>query len=1033
MNNKFFKYAQKILIIFFIVTGLSFISVSVYLKYHPLNYGKYLENLLNYVNSYSDKIHVHAEALDFDFGNITTPLIVKVKNISIHDYKEKEIAKFPYIFANFKLSDLIVKNYIPHRFVIQNPTFDISLSLFKTEQDELDQKMASSIEPLITQQINSILSFLFNEFDFRHFHIFNASGKIQDFIRPIQFSNANLSFDINDKYVLSSTADIKLKKIPFQASLHSEWHVNDQSLPVKITLKNINPSQFKSNKDTVIGGLNLPMDIFFNLKLDMPHLKNGAEHLPSFIDEATYKIDAGKGYITLPSKYKAIYDIKNFTFSGNVSNDGDKFTIGKGIINLQNGASIRLKSDVSGLDKLISEADFSDFKSNLTATAEKFDAKYLKNYWPKNIEENARIWVTENILKGYAAKAPLSLEVIGSGKDEFQIKNLSSEFPVKDVTLRYLPNTPLVTDGSAFLTFTKENLYIDILAGHTKSAKAIGGKIKILGFTEEPTKFKIDVNVDAPKIPEVLKIIASPDFMIKDVNKITTLDVNGRIWGNIKVNFGIYSDLTRDINLQVKVRSLFENVIVRNIFPNVSLHEASGSIDATTQKVDLKISSKLNNKFPFSAKITQFLDEKTNPETLISANSTLDISQFWKNDFVKGKAPISAQGSVLKNGLININVKANLIPIQVDLPFFTYKKKFGEQASSELNLKLNGNQTKKINVNYKDQKNSLIKGSVYFNQYDKLKSAHISHLKIGKNNFKGNLFYSPKTNKYKTNINGKALDISGIFEGEKTLNLTTSKKKTATKKFKLDLSMKLNRLWLINNRSMRDFIFKGINIDENWEHMDISGQFGNQSYKTKLLYYPVKNKENVYNFMLTSPNGGDTLRVLKLSKNIEGGSLNIRGKKDNNHVTGNLSLRNFALNNESMLVKMAQITSISGIVDAISGKGLLFTSGEFPFEVKDDVLTLGPSFIKGPSLGVTTSGEYNQKTNMMNFSGTIVPFYSLNSLPGKMPLIGSLFRGENSGGFLSQSYKINGTLQKPEFSFPPASVLMPGGLKKLFH
>lgn len=1031
MNHKFFKNIRNILIVFFLISGISFASASIYLKYHPINYGKYLEKLLNHVNSYSDKIHVHAESLDIDFGTITYPLIVKVKNISIHNSKEKEFANFPFIFAEFKLFDLIFKNYIPHRIIVQNPVFDISTDLFKTEDDELERKIAAPVGHIITQQMNSIFSFFFNDFDFQHVHVLNASGKIQGFLRPIQFSNANLKFDFDEKFVISSTADVTLKKVPFQASLYSEWNAGDPTLPVKITLKNINPSQFKSNKNSFVGGLNLPMDFFFNVDLDMPHLKNGAERIPNFIENATYKIDAGTGTIRFPSEYKAKYDIKNFTFSGKISNDGDRLTIEKGIVNLQKGPTVKLNSNISGLDKLISEYNFSNFKLKLDLIAEKFDASYSKDYWPENVGEPVRTWVVANILKGSAPKVPLTLELESAGKHDFQIKSFSSEFPVEKAVIRYLPNTPLITDGAAHLKFTKDDLYIDILEGKTYSAKAVGGTIKFLGFTAEPTECRIDVNVDVPKISDAISVITSPDFMIKDIDKLKNLDIDGKIKGNIKVGLDFYSDRTLDMNLQVKIKTLFENVTIRNIIPNFSLTESSGNLNATNQKIDLSVSSKLNN-FPFNAKVTQYMDEKTNPETIISANYSLEVEKFWKNDFVKGTAPISLQGSILRNGLASLNIKADFTPIQFELPFFTYEKKPGVEAFSELTFQVKGNQVKKINVTYNDKKKSSIRGNVILDRNKKLKSAHISHLKIGKNNFKGSVFYNPKRNAYNATINGKALDVSGIFEGEKTLNITSTKKKK-TKKFKLDIAMNLKRLWLINKRSMRDFNFIGQNINEIWEHMDISGQFGEQPYKTKLLYYPIKNQKNVYNFMLTSPNGGDTLHVLNLSKNIEGGSLNIRGRKENDYVKGNLSLRNFSLNHDSMLVKMAQITSISGILDAMNGKGLHFTSGEFPFEFKNDVLIINSSFIKGSSLGVTASGEYDKKTNLMDFTGTIVPFYSLNSLPGKMPLLGTLFRGENSGGFLSQSFKINGPLQDPKFTFPPASVLMPGGLKQLFY
>jgi hypothetical protein len=66
-------------------------------------------------------------------------------------------------------------------------------------------------------------------------------------------------------------------------------------------------------------------------------------------------------------------------------------------------------------------------------------------------------------------------------------------------------------------------------------------------------------------------------------------------------------------------------------------------------------------------------------------------------------------------------------------------------------------------------------------------------------------------------------------------------------------------------------------------------------------------------------------------------------------------------------------------------------------------------------------------------SGTVVPAYLINSIWGRIPMLGDLLTGgEKGGGVFAASYTMTGRWDDPEIAINPLSVLAPGFLRKMF-
>jgi hypothetical protein len=78
------------------------------------------------------------------------------------------------------------------------------------------------------------------------------------------------------------------------------------------------------------------------------------------------------------------------------------------------------------------------------------------------------------------------------------------------------------------------------------------------------------------------------------------------------------------------------------------------------------------------------------------------------------------------------------------------------------------------------------------------------------------------------------------------------------------------------------------------------------------------------------------------------------------------------------------------------------------------------------------TGRVDRRRETLDLSGTVVPAYLLNTLPGRLPLIGRLFSLEQGGGVMAVAWRARGPRAEPEVTVNPLSALTPGVLRGLF-
>ena len=83
-----------------------------------------------------------------------------------------------------------------------------------------------------------------------------------------------------------------------------------------------------------------------------------------------------------------------------------------------------------------------------------------------------------------------------------------------------------------------------------------------------------------------------------------------------------------------------------------------------------------------------------------------------------------------------------------------------------------------------------------------------------------------------------------------------------------------------------------------------------------------------------------------------------------------------------------------------------------------------------PVRWVTASGSFELNTDNADFSGTLVPAYTVNSLLGNIPVLGNLLVGGEGEGVFALTYSVHGKADQADVQVNPLSALAPGFLRR---
>ncbi|MBY6065760.1 DUF3971 domain-containing protein [Leisingera aquaemixtae] len=141
---------------------------------------------------------------------------------------------------------------------------------------------------------------------------------------------------------------------------------------------------------------------------------------------------------------------------------------------------------------------------------------------------------------------------------------------------------------------------------------------------------------------------------------------------------------------------------------------------------------------------------------------------------------------------------------------------------------------------------------------------------------------------------------------------------------------------------------------------------------------------------------------------------------------GKVAVRNIRVRNAPSMAAILNAISLVGLLDEMTGQGILFTSMDGRFRLGASHLILHESSAVGPSMGLSLDGNYDLRSSRLDMRGVISPVYLLNA-------IGRVLSPRDGEGLFGFTFTLRGTAADPSVAVNPLAGLAPGFLREIFR
>jgi len=743
-----------------------------------------------------------------------------------------------------------------------------------------------------------------------------------------------------------------------------------------------------------------------------------------------FQVTGGSGLFHPPEHMAPPITFKSIKMVGDFTRNPDRLRFKKLSITTE-----QISANLKGVIKRVKNTAL----ITASITVPSIPVAQLYKYWPVGIGQNARPWLAKHIRTGSIENGNADLRArinIGpEDRTDIHVDSLRGVFSLNDISVSKLNSIPSISHLSAAATFNENELVFTINSGEAGTLRVSTGSLKVSGIRNKKETLSISGTVLGP-IRTTLEFLSHKQLGFLSRLGLSSVGASGTHTTQFEISLPLLDSLKlSDINLTAS--SDIKDLTLQNVFlghpissGNLSLNISNGGLSvagsiryagATTRLIWIE-------DFTENTKIQRRIEA-----SLIATSAVRNIIGVEFPYLVQGPLDANVVYEKPHDGRATVSTNLNFKNAKILLPGFKWEKLPGQPASARIDAVLDGHTISSIPFFSLNSDILSISGKLTFsdpssNERRVIENIVLSHFNLGHTEFTGTI---KRTNDRSLliSLSGTSFDATPFFQRKlDQLNL-----KTLTP---FSLNANFQNLWIgrgtpINNVNMY------LNHDGNhWQKIEIGGELpkGGKALSIKMIPINDGHKLSVY-----SADAGAILKATDITKSVTGGSIEISGVRKGGHTApwkGIAEMKRYNLSNAPIFARLMSLASLSGISNALGGKGIKFRLLRLPYQYQNEILTVRDSLAKGSELGITASGAINFREDIINVNGTIVPAYTLNSFIGKIPIIGPVvgpvLTGEKGGGILAAAYEVKGPLENPEIKLSPLSAFAPGFLRHFF-
>lgn len=734
-----------------------------------------------------------------------------------------------------------------------------------------------------------------------------------------------------------------------------------------------------------------------------------------------FDVKAGAGAVDLPDLYKQPLPIDSLSVSGEVTGDFTKVTIDS-----VTAETLGAKVDMAGAVDIAEEGVGLSIKGDLA----NLTVNDLGRFWPYSMASNGYNWVTKNIRDGTVPKASFTIDLppgaLSSGdipKDSVVLK-----FDLKGGSADYYAPLPKVTniDGSGVLTET--GVTITGLTGKLGSLDVTSDKVIINEFDKYDQLADIVIRVTGSS-REIFTFLDLEPLGLASPYGIVPSAMTGTGTVDASFKFPLRFDLTLE-KVEYWAKGDFTDATIPDVAEDVTLTKGALNVAVDPKGVQVTGSAALND-VPADIKAESWFSGAKEGYRRYVMNAVPDDADRkalnLSTPFLQGPMATEVTLETMPDGSATGNIRIDLTETKVIADALHWSKAAGVAGLFTADISSTPADVTTLS-NIKVTAGDLTASGTAVMKKDLLTDLTLPNVRYGENDFNVD-FTQQVAGDMKVKVRGAQFDLKPFVVA--TYDLNEADIDGPEKSQLIDIHVELERMLLDQDLTLNNVI-SDMNIDGNLIQTGVTkGTFaGDKSFEFQINPSPLGRQVSFF-----SDDAGSLFRGLDLYDDFRDGNLKLTAEIDDSQpsrpATGTIEIKDVRVVNAPVLGKILTLGSLGGIVDLLRGEGMVFATVEGPFTYENGIFKT-KDFRAIGSIGITLTGTVDQPADKIDMFGTVIPSYTLNSMLGNIPILGTLLVGKKGEGIFGFSYKVTGGLKDPDIDVNAVSALAPGILRRMF-
>ncbi|MCF8468596.1 MAG: AsmA-like C-terminal domain-containing protein [Sneathiella sp.] len=761
----------------------------------------------------------------------------------------------------------------------------------------------------------------------------------------------------------------------------------------------------------ILKGIGLTLSGQVNLTLD--------EHF--IFDSVGFDVTAGEGKIDLPELYKQPLPIESVAVSGKASGDFRHIDLEQ-VEARTLGATVRMSGSVDLAEAGIGLA--------IDGGVNNLKVNDLGRFWPYSMAVNGYNWVTANIRDGVVPAGAFTIKlpagVLASGDLPKDAVKLS--FDLEGTSANYYAPLPKVTDIKGHGVLTATGVTISGLTGKLGNLAVTSDKVVINEFDKYDQLADIRIHVTGPS-RDIFTFLDLKPLGLATPYGIVPASMTGEGAVDASFKFPLRFDLKLK-NVDYSASGDFTGASIPDVAEGIDLKDGKLKVAVNPKGVTVNGTAALNT-VPVSLMAESWFSGAREGHRLYRVRGDVDdagrAALKLGTPYLEGPMAADLQFETEPKGSASGTLKLDLEKTKITVSALHWVKEAGTPGRFSTDIKVAADDVATLsNI-------TLTAGDLSATGTAELNGELLTRLDVPSIVYGDNDFGFEFTQKTKDNMNlhvhGAEFDLRPFVVA--TYDLNEADIDGPENDRNIDIDVDLAKI-LLDQDIVLETVSAKLRVEGNLiENGTAKGHFAGG----KKVDFDLARKGEGRTVTFISDDAGSLFRGLDLYDDFRDGTLKLAATiddtKESRPAKGTIDIKNVRVVNAPVLGRILTLGSLGGIVDLLRGEGMVFATVEGPFTYENGVFTTRDFRAIG-SIGITVNGTVDQPANKIDMYGTVIPSYTLNSMLGNIPILGTLLVGKQGEGIFGFSYKVSGGLDDPQTSVNAVSALAPGILRRMF-